>query len=173
MVEPTTKTSVVPPAFSNSWTIAAYLQTEKGGLGLNVAKDYPTTSSLRRAIDKLGDTAITDLQSKSAAGELSSSYFDSLVSDDLVDDLLSWMSQPKETRAKWDSGRWETLCSRCVADYGFDPVRDGELVAAEKLGLHPKPVWKTAWNRYAVAPARYRQTKCFSGCPDLLLVLGR
>ena len=28
-------------------------------------------------------------------------------------------------------------------------------MGAEKLGLQPKPVWKTAWKRYAVAPARY------------------
>src|SRR5207302_10672361 len=75
--------------------------------------------------------------------------------DDLVDDLLSWMSHPKEARNRWEPGRWETLCSRSNADYGFDPARDGELVGAEKLGMQPKPVWKTAWKRYAVAPARY------------------
>jgi hypothetical protein len=140
---------------SKDWTIAAYLQTEKGGLHLTVAKDQATATSLRRAVEKLADAPIADLQAKSAAGELNCNYFDSLVSDDLVDDLLSWMSQPKETQAKWESGRWETLCSRCIADYGFDPARDGELVGAEKLGLQPKPVWKTAWKRYAVAPARY------------------
>lgn len=140
---------------SKDWTIAAYLQTEKGGLHLTVAKDQSTATSLRRAVEKLADAPITDLQTKSAAGELNCNYFDSLVSDDLVDDLLSWMSQPKETRAKWESGRWETLCSRCIVDYGFDPARDGELVGAEKLGLQSKPVWKTAWKRYAVAPARY------------------
>lgn len=142
-------------ANSKDWTIAAYLQTEKGGLQLTVAKDQATATSLRRAVEKLGDAPIADLQAKSAAGELNCTYFDSLVSDDLVDDLLSWMSQPTETRARWESGRWETLCSRCLADYGFDPARDHELVGAEKLGLQLKPVWKTAWKRYAVAPARY------------------
>lgn len=142
-------------ANSKDWTIAAYLQTEKGGLQLTVAKDQATATSIRRAVEKLADAPLTDLQSKSAAGELNGNYFDSLVSDDLVDDLLSWMSHPKEARNKWEPGRWETLCSRCIADYGFDPARDGELVGAEKLGLQPKPVWKTAWKRYAVAPARY------------------
>ena len=140
---------------SKDWTIAAYLQTEKGGLHLSVAKDQATVTSLRRALEKLADAPIADLQAKSASGELNCNYFDSLVSDDLVDDLLSWMSQPKETRAKWESGRWETLCSRCIADYGFDPARDGELIGAEKLGMQVKQVWKTAWNRFAVAPARY------------------
>jgi hypothetical protein len=142
-------------ANSKDWTVAAYLQTEKGGLHLTVARDQATTTSLRRAVEKLADAPLADLQAKSAAGELNGNYFDSLVTDDLVDDLLSWMSQPKETRHKWEPGRWETLCSRCIADYGFDPARDGELVGAEKLGIQPKAVWKTAWKRYAVAPARY------------------
>src|SRR4051794_28697811 len=142
-------------ANAKDWTIAAYLQTEKGGLNLTVARDQATATSLRRALEKLADAPLADLQAKSAAGELNGNYFDSLVSDDLVDDLLSWMSQPKETRGKWEPGRWETLCSRCIADYGFDPSRDGELLGAEKLGMQAKPVWKTAWKRFAVAPARY------------------
>lgn len=142
-------------ANAKDWTIAAYLQTEKGGLHLTVAKDQATAASLRRAVEKLADAPLADLKAKSAAGELNGNYFDSLVSDDLVDDLLSWMSHPKEARSRWESGRWETLCSRCLADYGFDPARDGELVGAEKLGVQPKSVWKTAWKRYAVAPARY------------------
>ena len=140
---------------AKDWTVAAYLQTAKGGLDLDVAKDQATATSLRRAVEKLADAPIADLKAKSAAGELNGNYFDSLVSDDLVDDLLTWMSRPKEARATWEAGRWETLCSRCVADYGFDPARDGELVGAEYLGKQPKAVWKTAWKRYAVAPARY------------------
>ena len=142
-------------ANSKDWTISAYLQTEKGGLHLTVAKDQATTASLRRAVDHLAETPIADLQAKSAAGELNGNYFDSLVSEDLVDDLLTWMSQPNETRTRWDVGRWETLCSHCMANYSFHPGREGELAGAEKLGLQPKPVWKTAWKRYCVAPTRY------------------
>src|SRR5262249_32530956 len=125
-------------ANSRDWTIAAYLQTEKGGLQLTVARDQATATSLKRAVEKLADAPLTDLRAKSAAGELNGSYFDSLVSDDVVDDLLSWMSHPKEVKTRWEPGRWETLCSRCLADYGFDPARDGELVGAEKLGLQAK-----------------------------------
>ncbi len=142
-------------ANAKDWTVAAFLQAEKGGLNLTVARDQATGISLRRAVAKLADVPLADLQGKSAAGELNGHYFDSLVTDDLVDDLLSWMSNPKQTRSQWEPGRWETLCSRCIADYGFDPARDGELVAAEKLGTQPKSVWKTAWKRYAVAPAHY------------------
>jgi len=132
-------------ANAKDWTIAAYFQSEKGGLHLTIARDQATTTSLHRAVEKLADVPLADLQAKSAAGELNGNYFDSLVTDDLVDDLLSWLSQPKETRNQWERDRWETLCTRCIADYGFDPARDGELVGAEKLGTQPKQVWKTAW----------------------------
>ena len=44
------------------------------------------------------------------AGELNSTYFDSLVSDDLVDDLLSWLADPKGSRDRWETNRWEILC---------------------------------------------------------------
>lgn len=139
------------------WTLAAFLQTEKGGLHLNLAKDQNTATALRRAVEKLADVPVADLKAKAAAGELNGGYFDSLVSDDPVDDLLSWMADPKGVRQRWEAGRWETLCSRCAIDYGFDPDKDGELVAAEKLGTQPKgkAAWKTAWKRFAAAPLRY------------------
>ena len=72
-----------------------------------------------------------------------------------MDDLLSWLADPKGTRDRWEANRWEILRSRCIADYGFDPARDGELMGAEKLGLQTKPVWKTAWKRFAAVPLRY------------------
>jgi hypothetical protein len=106
-------------------------------------------------LEKLADVPLADLQTKSVAGELNGHFFDSIVTGDLVDDLLLWLSDPKAVRKSWDAARWETLCGRCIADYAFDPAHDGELVGAEKLGKQPKPPWKIAWHRYAAAPARY------------------
>jgi hypothetical protein len=137
------------------WTIAALLQTNHGGLQLKIAKDAATATSIRRCVEKLVDVPVDELRAKVASGELNSTYFDLLVSDDPVDDLLTWLSDPKGTRDRWEPNRWDTLCSRCIADYGFDPARDGEVVAAEKLGLQEKAAWKTAWKRFAATPARY------------------
>jgi hypothetical protein len=137
------------------WTVTAFLQSDHGGLQLKIPRDNATATSIRRAIEELADVPVAELQAKAASGELNSTYFDSLVSEDLVDDLLSWLSDPRGTRDRWEPNRWETLCSRCVADYGFDPARDGELAGAEKLGLQAKSAWKTAWKRYAAAPFRY------------------
>ena len=142
-------------ANTKDWTITAFLQSSLGGLQLKIGRDQATATSIRRCIERLADTPVADLRARSAGEELTSSYFDSLIIDDLVDDLLSWMSDPKGSRERWDAGRWETLCSRSLADYGLDPAREGELVAAEKLGLQDKPAWKTAWRRFSAAPTLY------------------
>lgn len=140
---------------SKDWTIGAFLQTNHGGLQLKVPKDTATATSIRRSIEKLVDVPVEELRKKAASGELNSTYFDLLISDDPIDDLLTWLSDPKGTRDRWEPNRWETMCSRCITDYGFDPVRDGEVVAAEKLGMQEKLAWKTVWKRFAVSPARY------------------
>ncbi|MBV8234910.1 MAG: BREX-1 system phosphatase PglZ type B, partial [Acidimicrobiia bacterium] len=137
------------------WTLAAFLQSDRGGLGLRLAKDAATATSIRRAIDKLADVPVADLEAKSAIRPLDGHDFDALIVDDPVDDLLTWLSDPKGAQALWEAGRFEALCSRCRSDHGFDPVRDGGLVGAEKLGLHDAPAWKTAWKRFTASPARY------------------
>lgn len=137
------------------WTIAAFLQTDKGGLALNVAKDKATVAAIRRALEKLIDVPIAELRTKALQNPLDSSDFDSLVSDDPIDDLLTWLADPAGTKQRWDASRWETLCSRCTNEYGFDPVTDGELVGAERLGRQETGAWKSAWKRFAATPARY------------------
>lgn len=139
------------------WTVSAFLQSEKGGLDLRIARDSATQESLRRAVEKLMDVPVADLAAKSAVVPLDAHDFDALVVDDLVDDLLTWIADPVRVLARWQAepGRWETLRSRCKGDYGFDPEKDGELVGAELLGLGAKPAWKQAWKRFAASPSRY------------------
>lgn len=161
---------------AKDWTVAAFLQAGKGGLGLSLAKDAATAASLKRALERLVDVPVTELAAKAAVAPLDSEFFDQFVSDDPVDDLLSWLSDPKGTRAKWDENRWETMCGRCKNDYEFDPEKDGELEGGRLLGTRTKPAWKTAWKRYTVAASRYPrliellrkakpQTGLFSGDP--------
>lgn len=137
------------------WTVASFMQTNHGGLKLKIPKDAATSQSMKRAIDRVMEVPTQYLRTKAAAGELNSTYFDSLISDDFVDDLLTWLSDAKGVRERWDSARWETLCSRCISDYGFDPARDGDIDGAEKLGVQERPVWKTVWKRFASSPQRY------------------
>jgi hypothetical protein len=160
------------------WTIAAFLQSDRGGLGLDVARDRATAASIRRALGRLLDVPVVDLRAKATHGPLESEDFDAFISDDPVDDLLTWLSDPKGTLERSDTSQWDTLCSRCKSDYDFDPVKDGELVGAERLGSQAKPAWQTAWKRFAAMPSRYpglvdllRKAKPSSTSGDLLASL--
>ena len=146
------------------WTLPAFLQSEKGGLNLRIARDPATQDALRRAVEKLMDVPVADLAAKSAVVPLDAHDFDALLVDDPVDDLLTWLADPEGVRSRWQSepGRWDALRSRCKGEYGFDPEKDGEHAGAESLGLQSKPAWKQAWKRFAAAPARY------AGLTDLL-----
>jgi hypothetical protein len=139
------------------WTLSAFLQSEKGGLNLRLARDTATQEAIRRAIEKLMDVPVADLAAKSAVLPLDSDDFEILHGNDPVDDLLSWLADPTGVRARWQSepGRWEALRSHCTKDYAYDPEKDGELRGAELLGLNAKPAWKNAWKRFSTSPVRY------------------
>ena len=132
------------------WTVRAFLMSEDGGLGLDVAGDQSTQEALQRALTELADTPIDTLQGQ----HLDADVFRSLIADDPVRDLLHWLSRPDEIKSTWRSERWATFCEICTDTYGFDPEKDGPIPAAKRLGMKEGP-WTTVWQRYIEAPDRY------------------
>lgn len=140
------------------WAVEAFLVSEDGGLGLDVARDRDTRQSMIGALGQLAVTPISRLIGK----KLEAEDFDKLMIEDTPRDLLVWMNYPAETQEKWDGNKWAAFVSRCKAEYGFDPEKDGEIVAGEKLGLREDEVWKNLWRRFEESPSLY------PGLPELL-----
>ena len=132
------------------WTVEAFLMSENGGLGLEVGRDQKTRSALLGALDALATTPIATLRGH----KLEAEDFDRLMVGDTVRDLLAWISDAAGTRAGWDGAHWSAFCSRCRDDFGLDPVAEGDLVAAERLGLRKGP-WADVWRRFTESPALY------------------
>ena len=130
------------------WTVEAFLASSNGGLGLDLAQDNATRQSMLRALAELAATPVQALTGRWLEAE----DFDRLFSDDPVRDLLGWLNDPRGVRAGWGTGRWQAFVSRCRKDFGLDPERDGEVVAAEWLGERDGP-WQAVWRRFAEAPA--------------------
>jgi hypothetical protein len=139
------------------WTILAFLVSDDGGLGLNVAEDKLTLQAMQGALSQLAVTPVTRLNTK----RLEAEDFDRLMIGDTPRDLLLWLGDPDGTRGQWDEGKWSAFRNRCRQDYGFDPETDGEIVGGEKLGQR-KDIWYGAWERFAESPTLY------PGIPDLL-----
>ena len=75
---------------SRDWTLLAFLQSKDGGLGLDVARDSETLEAMKRALLKLAETPVEEIQGK----RLEAADFDALVVDDPVRDLLMWLNDP-------------------------------------------------------------------------------
>ena len=132
------------------WTVEAFLVSEDGGLGLDLTRDGTTRQAMLGALEELATTSVEHLTGK----HLEAEDFNRLFSDDMVRDLLSWLSEPKTVKAQWNDGRWSAFKSRCQDDYKFDPDQDGELIGAELLGKREDP-WAAVWERFAESPALY------------------
>jgi hypothetical protein len=139
------------------WTVEAFLVSDEGGLGLDIARDATTRRAMLGALAELATTAVERLKGK----HLEAEDFDKLFSDDPAKDLLLWLSDPEAVRSQWNGGRWAAFKSRCKADFKFDPDKDGELVGAEFLGKRNGP-WSTVWERFTESPVLY------PGVPELL-----
>lgn len=125
------------------WTVNAFLTSENGGVGLDVAKDNKSQQAMLRVLNEVLESKREDLTNR----RLEASDFNKLVSSDPVRDLLSWMNDSKTTRERWDDARWQALTGICETEYHFSPGQDGELTAAELL-CQRQGVWEGVWQRY-------------------------
>ena len=132
------------------WTVEAFLMSENGGLGLEVARDQKTRQSLLGALDALATTPVAALRGH----KLEADDFDKLMVGDTVRDLLLWIGDAPGCKEEWDTRRWSAFRSRCQNEYGFDPESDGDIVAAERLGMR-QAEWAEVWQRFTESPTLY------------------
>lgn len=118
-------------AGGRDWSVNAFLSSKSGGLGLDVAQDKATQEALEQVLRAglLLQCNVADLKSRTINAE----WLLSLLAPNPTRDLLQWMNEPTATRQQWGDVLWDVFAKRCKSDYGFDPVGDGVLVAAEHL----------------------------------------
>ena len=137
---------------AKDWTIAAFLQSNDGGLGLDVARDHATSEALRRALVRIAETPVGQLSGR----RLEAGDFDALLAPDPVRNLLAWLNDPQGSRAAWSAAEWGAFCNVCRQTYGLDPEKDGEVVGGERLGFR-EGAWQAIWMRFVESPRLYPQ----------------
>lgn len=136
---------------AKDWTILAYLKSEQGGLGLDVAQDNDSKHAMQLALYRLLDEEIDLLQGK----RLDKDYFNTLLTGgDPVRDLLLWLDQGEAFRTGRDENAWIGFVEVCKSQLGFNPAHDGNLRGATLLAEHKGP-WAAVWQRFCEAPKRY------------------
>lgn len=140
------------------WTVAGYLQSADGGLGIDVGTDTATRQALARALPRLASEPVTRLR---AEAPLRAEFFDALLNPDEARNLLHWLNDPEGYPKQCSAEEWASFADICSRKYGFDPARDGEVTAAGLLGGRDG-AWQTVWSRFVEAPNAY------PNIPDLL-----
>lgn len=146
---------------AKDWTLGAFLASKNGGLGLEVAQDKATQEALLQALQAgvLLDRSVNDLKGRTINAE----WLLSLLAPNPTRDLLLWMNEPELPRRQWGDVLWDVFNKRCKADFGFDPVADGVLVAAERLAK--------AQGKWAAVAELYRDS--FGSFPNVFGLLGK
>jgi len=138
------------------WSIAGFLSSEEGGLGVEVTGDAETRAAVSRALTRLVDEPVSRLRHQSP---LRAPFFLGLLQPDAVRSILLWLSEPTGFRTRTGPDEWSAFRSLCRSEYAFDPERDGEITGAERLAEREGP-WAAVWDRFAEAPGNY------PGIPD-------
>lgn len=138
---------------SKDWTVLAFLKSEQGGLGLDVATDKESRQSMNLALPKLLDQDLELLQGR----HLDKDYFNTLLTGgDPTKDLLQWLNQGTDTfRSSRTENEWQAFVQVCRSQLAFDPENQGPLEAAAHLAGRQGP-WLAVWERFSEAPHRYR-----------------
>lgn len=132
------------------WTPTAFLSSEDGGLGLDIARDQATMQAIAEQLDSIIRTKITNLQ----IGKLEAADIHRLVVGDPTGLLLQWMADPDQVWAGWGQEKKAAFISLCKQNFGFDPEKDGLIVAIEKL-VRDDGVWEQVWKRFREASKAY------------------
>jgi len=138
------------------WTLAAFLGSGDA-LGLDLAGDQATKAALSRALAEVATVSLDQLRGK----RLEADDFDALLADDPTRDLLQWLAAPQAFQQRCGGERWSALSAIWKKELKFDPAKDGELDAAERL-VKSKGAWCKVWQRFADNPT------AFAGIADLL-----
>lgn len=146
-------------ANGKDWTVSAFLSSKNGGLGLDVSQDRATQEALGKVLTTglLLERPVEELKGR----QINAEWLLSLLAPNPTRDLLVWMNAPAATQQQWAGVLWEVFCDRCTADFGFDPVGDGVLVAAEKLARRD--------GKWAAVAELYHDT--FTSFPEVLSLL--
>jgi hypothetical protein len=129
------------------WTPSAFLASDEGGLGLDLARDRAT---LEAVSDQLAYVLRASREAL-AGRRLEASDFHGLAAGDSVGLMLEWMgTDPGATPAP----PWKAFTALAKSTFKLDPEKDGVITAVERL-LAGGGEWDQVWQRWCQAPRAF------------------
>ena len=103
---------------AKDWTILAFLKSDQGGLGLDVAQDNDAKSAMQLALYRLLDEEVDLLKGK----RLDEDYFNTLLTGgDPIRDLLQWLDRGDAFQASRGENEWRAFVADLQIPTGVQP----------------------------------------------------
>lgn len=136
------------------WTVAAFLQNARYGLGLTVDRSEATRAALGTTVKDLLPRQVAELRRH--PGGIDAGFLDSILIHDMPRLVLDWLNDPAAIRAALDETTWSAFARQLHGTYRVDPDRDGPGEAARRLGeSDTDPQWAVVWSRFEQSWANY------------------
>ena len=140
------------------WTLRAFLESKRGGLGLKVAGNQETAQALKAAMGKL----LTQNLSALDAVTIDERYLNDLINPAPDETVLRWLTAPDAIQAE-QGVSWESFVAstnkRFSVDLAKGPVEVAQRILASKPGEAALPLWEkyvAHWHSYPDAYEVFR-----------------
>jgi len=140
------------------WTLRAFLESKRGGLGLKVAGNQETAQALKAAMGKLLMQNLPALD----AVTIDERYLNDLINPAPDETVLRWLTAPDSIQAENESA-WESFVTTTRTRFGVDlakgPVEVAQRILASKPGDAAHPLWEkyvAHWHSYPDAYEVFR-----------------
>ena len=117
---------------SKDWTLRAFFESKRHGLGLGVKGDQETLAALKRALPKLLSRALVTLDGRA----IDLAFLDEILNPNPADDVLRWLADPAGLQ-KEKGDDWPSFVASSRQRYGIDLGKGALSAAGERFDSQP------------------------------------
>lgn len=148
------------------WTLRAFFESKRNGLGVACKGDQATLAALKQALPKLLSRSLVTLQGR----VIDLPLLDEILNPNPADDVLHWLAEPEQLRL--DKGdAWPSFVASTRQRYGVDldkgPLQTAALVLQARDSDPAFDLWQKFAKRPEEQPGLYQVFKAVSP-PDLI-----
>ena len=132
---------------TKDWTLRAFFESKRNGLGLATKGDQQTLAALKQALPKLLTRSLVTLEGRA----IDLAFLDEILNPNPADDVLRWLAEPEQLRLdKGDS--WPSFVASTKQRYGLDLAKGALDVAALVLEARESDAAYVLWQKFVARP---------------------
>ncbi len=132
---------------SKDWTLRAFFESKRNGLGLGVKTDQACLAALKQALPRLLSRSLSTLTGRT----VDQGFLDEILNPNPADDMLRWLADPAAVQAEKAEG-WDAFVASTRTRYGIDLGKGVLAAAGQVLKAHESEPAYLLWQKFALRP---------------------